>query len=607
MSFHIILLLLATSECSRTDVAVKGPRDDNTTLQPSELQNASCPTWMHWNIQQGRCVCEADYIQSFVTCSDRSPCLQVGVLQGYCITHTTLSNQTLIVGSCQYNIATFHSGIHGNSFYLDLPLDPTQVERAMCGSYNRRGQLCGGCMENYSLPVYTYHPQCVECPKHTSNWGKYLAFSLLPQTVFFISVVTLRFRGMSPHVNGFILYSQLITPPPVLRAAGTLLYNYRNDDYPSDRLSFKVVHAVLTFHSVWNMDFFRLTYEPFCLHSNASALQILALDYVIAIYPLLLIVLIYALVKLYYQNWTPIVLLWKPFQRCSIWFRRGCNIQSSLIDAFATFLLLSYIKFLSVSLTFLFPALILDTKGEVYTPNYLYYASTTEYLGSKHIPYFLLAIVTLSTFTLIPILLLCLYPCQWFQRCLNKHNLSFQALHIFMDAFQGSYKNGTNGTKDYRCFAAGNLILMIAIYLSLICEMIFIKFWATISVLIVFLGALSICHPFKQDRHNKLYIIWLLLVLFFYSVTTPYSQHQNRSDSYLGSALAIVFIFIPLVCIIYFCVLFAKWLKPYCTTLFTKWRCRQGEEPGVDDVAIVSPLLNEGTVMYSSIETRQNE
>ena len=213
MKLHIVLFLLTASSC--TDVAANGPRDDNT---PLELHNASCPTWMDWNIQEGRCECEADYVQSVVSCSDRSPHLQVGVLHGYCITHTKFDNHTFIVGSCQYNLMAYLP--HPYSFYLDLPLDPTQVERAMCGSYNRRGQLCGDCMENYSLPVYTYHPQCVECPKHTSNWGKYLAFSLLPQTVFFISVVTLRFRGMSPHVNGFILYSQLITPPPVLRAAG---------------------------------------------------------------------------------------------------------------------------------------------------------------------------------------------------------------------------------------------------------------------------------------------------------------------------------------------------------------------------------------------------
>ena len=222
----------------------------------------------------------------------------VGVLHGYCITHTKVDNQTFIVGSCHYNLMSYNSSTN-YPFYFFLPLDPTMVERAMCRRFNRKGQLCGDCMEKYSLPVYTYHPQCVHCAQHTNNWGKYLAFSLLPQTVFCIFVLALRFRAMSPHVNGFILYSQLITPPPVLRAGATLLYNYRQDTLYSDRNGISSMHAVLTFHSIWNMDFLRLTYEPFCLHSNASALQILALDYVTAVYPLLLIVLIYLLVKLY--------------------------------------------------------------------------------------------------------------------------------------------------------------------------------------------------------------------------------------------------------------------------------------------------------------------
>ena len=359
------------------------------------------------------------------------------------------------------------------------------------------------------------------------------------------------------------------------------------------------------------MDFFRVSCKPFCLQSDTSTLQVLALDYIIAVYPLVLIVLVYVLVKLYYQNCTLLVLVWKPFQTCTKWFNQQWNIQTSLVDAFATFLLLSYLKFLSVSFTLLFPALALDMKGSLHTPTYLYYASTTEYLGDEHLPYVLLAIASLVMFTVLPLVLLCLYPCRSFQRLLNHYNLSFQALHIFMDTFQGSYKNGTNGTKDYRYFAAGNLVLMIAVYFSLISQMLFMKYWATFLVVAVFTGIFSICRPFKQARYNNLHITWLLLVLFFYTIPMPFLLQHNEADTFLGCIFCLV-LTIPPLCIVYViarsALLCFKGLKRCSLAIVERYRLQllQMQEPCVDDEMGVAPLLNEERTTYSTMEIPLN-
>ena len=56
------------------------------------------------------------------------------------------------------------------------------------------------------------------------------------------------------------------------------------------------------------------------------------------------------------------------------------------------FFLLAYIKFLSVSFTLLFPAVILDMmQWRIRPPTYLYYAGTVQFMGSEHCPYALLA------------------------------------------------------------------------------------------------------------------------------------------------------------------------------------------------------------------------
>ena len=60
-----------------------------------------------------------------------------------------------------------------------------------------------------------------------------------------------------------------------------------------------------------------------------------------------------------------------------------------------------------------------------------------------------------------------IYPCGWFQRLLNKYHLQRQALNTFIDAFQGSFNDVTNGTRDCRCFAALFLIIRVVTYLLL--------------------------------------------------------------------------------------------------------------------------------------------
>ena len=119
-----------------------------------------------------------------------------------------------------------------------------------------------------------------------------------------------------------------------------------------------------TYLSIWNLDFFRMVYSPFCLHSCASGLQVLSLDYITAVYPLVLIILTYTLVTLHYYDCKLVVWMWRPFHRCVACFQRKWDIQNSLVDAFATFLLLSYVKFLSVSVDILMPTILWDKWGQ---------------------------------------------------------------------------------------------------------------------------------------------------------------------------------------------------------------------------------------------------
>ena len=131
---------------------------------------------------------------------------------------------------------------------------------------------------------------------------------------------------------------------------------------------------------VWNLDFFRSFYPSLCLSSHMTSLQATFLEYTIGLYPLLMIAVIYVIVQLY--------------DRCCTTMRHNCRlcccapilkrfeIRSALIDAFATFLILAYVKIGYTSVTILEPT-------AVYTPDgaykvYAYADASMEYMGTEH-------------------------------------------------------------------------------------------------------------------------------------------------------------------------------------------------------------------------------
>ncbi len=61
----------------------------------------------------------------------------------------------------------------------------------------------------------------------------------------------------------------------------------------SNFLSYYPAIFVLSFCGIWNLDFFRYLIPSFCIKKSLTPLQSAALEYVIAIYPLLLVAITY--------------------------------------------------------------------------------------------------------------------------------------------------------------------------------------------------------------------------------------------------------------------------------------------------------------------------
>ena len=189
--------------------------------------------------------------------------------------------------------------------------------------------------------------------------------------------------------------------------------------------------------------------------------------------------------------------------------RRVWSIKSSLVDVFATFLLLCYVKILSVSIDLLMPVLLYNQMGHTLPQLYLLNQGDVTFLGSQHLPFACLALFFLLTFTLLPMLLLFLYPCSCFQVCLNRTGCSCQSLHIFMDTFQGHYKNG-NGTRDLRFFSGLNLLLRVVVYASTVLNYQIESYAYTTVIICVLAISVALAQPYKKYIHNVIESCFLI-------------------------------------------------------------------------------------------------
>ena len=343
----------------------------------------------------------------------------------------------------------------------------------------------------------------------------------LPLTLFYVIVVIFRITATSGGMNGYVFMCQMIATPISLRLSARLRIK--------PTTSFGILHNLyVSFLEIYNLDFFRSIYPLFCLHPKLSALQILLLDYVVAVYPLLLVVSTFFFVKLH-NRFSIVVRLWRPFYKWFAFIRNKWDINRSLVGAFATFMLLSYVKILNVSFYALIPNSLYDVDGNKLPKTFLYYDGTYEYFGRRHIPYALLAIFMLLVFNIIPLLLLCLYPCRCFQRCLNRCRFQCLALHIFMDTFNGCYKIEP---RDYRCFAAVYLFLRLVNH-TLLAVTIGPSYLPFAGFLVLIMSVIvAIIRPHKSLRHTILDTVFFTSLSVLFMGLSAYRLIEDFGESY---------------------------------------------------------------------------
>ena len=208
------------------------------------------------------------------------------------------------------------------------------------------------------------------------------------------------------------------------------------------------------------------------------------------------------------------------------------------------------------------PVSLYNQQGHTLSQLYLFNQGDVAFLGSQHLPYACLAISFLLTFTMLPMVLLFLYPCSCFQVCLNRTGCSWQSLHTFMDTFQGHYKNGTNGTRDFRFFSGLYLLLRIAVYALTMLNYQIGSFTYTSVCTSVLAFGVAIARPYKLYVYSVIDTFFLAMTTTLYQSLGPIAFGQPHRIAFGLAPINCVILLIP---VVYIAVLLIYWLM--------SWRC----------------------------------
>ena len=398
--------------------------------------NTSCPTWFYYDNTTQQCHCG-----SGLFCSSE----KVEIGYGTCATSAGEEDQYYI-GKCPFR----HTVNNTKQIYSEMPSDPGLLDDVMCGSYNRKGLLCGECIDGYGPTADVLDLKCVNCSKLSEYFSipQYLVLQLFPVTLFFLAVALFKFNITSGPLLGYVIFCQVY------------LLSIKQNDYIYEYIQYHVSPHLqvmfkisLTLSQFWSLQYVIPAVPPFCISEKLSDTHIHLLNLVPATFPILLLIVIFIFAYLHAKNCKVIHSLWKQFT--IILDKMGIKpvTGDAVIHAFASFIFLSNVAVYATIVSLISIEAIRREDSTTYRHS-VYHDPTLEWLSYQHVKYLLIALVPFVFLTVIPSVFHIIYPTRIYGY-LSRYISGRKRLAItaFAEALQVCFKDGLNGTRDYRALA----------------------------------------------------------------------------------------------------------------------------------------------------------
>ena len=267
MVFRAFLLLLLGLLFG---VVIASP-DGNHSVQ---VYHPECPTWFIPVYKNGTasCVCGSS-LGGRVRCEQDS---NISILYQYCMTYE--ANSSMAFSYCPYH----KPDVQG--LYVTLPQNVCDLNEFMCGGLNRTGLLCSNCKPGLGPAVFSNTLSCLKCLDNGYGWLLYMFLATFPTTAMFLVVIICQIRITAAPMNALIFACQVLVS---ITTASPHPYT------DASKHGYSLTLFLLTVYGVFNLDFLRYIIPHFCISNTMTTIQALSLEYIVAFYPLFLIVVFY--------------------------------------------------------------------------------------------------------------------------------------------------------------------------------------------------------------------------------------------------------------------------------------------------------------------------
>ena len=447
--------------------------------------------------------------------------------QGIWIDHS-ISSDNLEAGYCPPGYCSDN---------LTLSFTDNHVNAFNVCKEGREGRLCGKCKNGYSV---FYHRANFGCGKNSClcrlGWLFFLLSEVVPVTLTFVAIMGTGGALSSGPTNGLIFYAQVV-----------LLLRLSGEEYFDLQQEIITLQDILSlFYGAFNLDFFVHEKLSFCLWEKVDYFVILWVNYLIRLYSLVLVGVTIAVLKYSHK-------LYSAAKSLGI---RYPSINKSAIHGITAFLVLTYSKNVTLSLTLLRPGYIYNASRNYSTV--VFYKGVSTYNEHQFTPLVVVACLSLFFVAVIPTLLLMFYPLHYKVLSLagcseSKHVKKLisplEKLKPLFDSFQSTFKD------NLRFFSGLYFLYRFLIAMAFMLNTPSAFYIVMECILAIILITHSVFQPHKRNLHNIVdsLLFGNLLLINTLSISHLNSKHYlTRVSKFkvVSSGFQLVLVGIPFVVLV---------------------------------------------------------
>ena len=503
-----------------------------------------CPPWFKWvntSDSCGYCACGKGLPWN-VLCNQEKQ--ESSIRLGFCTFYDSAEKE--VTGALCMSLFPKHT--INDEHLIPLPQNVSELNTFVCGSLNRelKGPLCGKCTGDTGPSIYSVGNQCVPCSP--VNVVYYLLLQYLPSTILFLVVILFRLNVTAAPMAHYVLFCNL-----VVFYSKSLLSFYATLYGTSTLFISTLVKSVVTITAVWSFDPLFFLSPPLCVSRHMEDIYKPFLDFIATLYPFLLLLLTYSVIDLHARNFKLVVSLKKLLDQLHIRFYSTWEPNASIIQAFSSLFFLSYAK-LNILITMVFlPVLVTNTDG-ITQRTMVYIDTTVPYFSTKHIILIIFSGLIAIIFYFPPLLFLIVYPSSLYRKISDRIKAKCRiAIKTYVETFQSCYKDGLNGTRDYRAISGYSLALfgflpvMIQAIITKVLPLAFtsgnsIPQYITIVFFTVMTVLCALLQPYKQRIANASAVAVPAIITALFALSTGF---KNRPGSDMVRVMMLILLFAP--------------------------------------------------------------